>query len=133
MSTKVRNDNTLNEGQTVTVMEERQHDGHERIRIGEGRWISRVTSKGTVLAQPIHPIDMSGQAIDENVVASSNPVGASAYTAPVVDQAHDVPLTAPEVKGLAATLEEAHLSQYESALRECKTSSSIIMSAPTIV
>ena len=42
----------LKKGQVVLVLEERQEDGHERVRIGDDRWISRVTDKGKVLAQP---------------------------------------------------------------------------------
>jgi hypothetical protein len=41
-------------GERVTaVAEEREEDGHQRVCIGEGRWISRVTRRGNVLAQQL--------------------------------------------------------------------------------
>ena len=39
--------------ETVTVFEERLADGHVRLKIGEGRWISRITPAGNVLAEQI--------------------------------------------------------------------------------
>ena len=39
-------------GEVVTVLEQRQESGHERVRIGPDQWISRVTNVGKVLAQP---------------------------------------------------------------------------------
>jgi len=39
--------------ETVTLFEERLADGHVRLKIGEGRWISRVTRAGNVLTEQI--------------------------------------------------------------------------------
>ena len=63
----------------------------------------------------------ASDATSSNNLIRSDPVGASSYVPPVVNQEQDASLLAPEVKSLAATLEEAQLSQYESALREFKT------------
>ena len=53
-------------GDVVTVTEERTEDGHMRVCIGEGRWISRVLKDGKVLAEPA----------DAEVGQTSNPVAA---------------------------------------------------------
>lgn len=42
-------------GDIVQVYEQRQVDGHQRVRIGQSRWISRVTASGTVLTEPVPP------------------------------------------------------------------------------
>ena len=42
----------LKKGTVVLVLEERQVGGHKRVRIGDDRWISRVTDEGVTLAQP---------------------------------------------------------------------------------
>ena len=44
----------LHPGELVTVVaEEIQVDGHQRVCIGEGRWLSRITARGTELAQQL--------------------------------------------------------------------------------
>lgn len=63
----------------------------------------------------------ASDAISSDDPIRSDPVGTSSYVPPVVNQEQDASLLVPEVKSLAATLEEAQLSQYESALREFQT------------
>lgn len=53
-------------GDVVTVTEERTEDGHMRVCIGEGRWISRVLKDGKVLAE----------LADTEVGQTANPVAA---------------------------------------------------------
>ncbi len=43
----------MQKGEVVTVLEECHQDGDARVRIGHDRWISRLTAKGSVLAQPM--------------------------------------------------------------------------------
>ena len=40
-------------GDIVYVYEQCRRGGHQRVRIGKDRWISRVTAGGAVLAEPV--------------------------------------------------------------------------------
>jgi hypothetical protein len=42
-------------GETVQVLERTTVNGHQRARIGDGKWISLVTSKGSHLCQQVGP------------------------------------------------------------------------------
>ena len=39
----------LDRGAVVSAVEEQIVGGHTRVRVGEDRWVSRVTAKGKVL------------------------------------------------------------------------------------
>eukprot|EP01043_Picozoa_sp_COSAG02_P052731 COSAG02_NODE_5727_length_4089_cov_2.288471_7_plen_108_part_00 len=88
----------MKKGKVVSVMEICQQDGHERVRIGHDQWISRVTDKGTILAQP-----MSQQ--DQLVTTTDQP-------GPEPQPSVVAPATIEEF------LASIRLSQYQSALAE---------------
>jgi hypothetical protein len=44
-----RKTSKLRPGELVSVFEERECDGHVRVRVGKNRWVSRVTADGNVL------------------------------------------------------------------------------------
>eukprot|EP01043_Picozoa_sp_COSAG02_P028808 COSAG02_NODE_1763_length_11027_cov_4.235267_8_plen_303_part_00 len=92
----------------------------ERPYPGQGLIASQSISSEnpTPELQQQPPTSVETQVSSDNL-ARSDPVGASSYVPPVFNEERAASLLAPEAKSLAATLEEAHLSQYESALREC--------------
>ena len=86
---------------------------------------TRRPGQGLIASQSIpsesQTSELQQQHVSSDNLVTSDPVGASSYVPPVVNQERAASLLAPEAKSLAAALEEAHLSQYESALRECNT------------
>ena len=45
----------LPQGTVVTAAEETLVAGHTRVRVGDGRWVSKVTAKGKVLLEELEP------------------------------------------------------------------------------
>lgn len=100
--TNSKNVGKLKKGKVVTALEICQQDGHERVRIGQDQWISRITDNGTILAQP-----MSQQ--DRPVTLTDQP---GPEPQPSVPLQEDVPTTIEEF------LASIRMSQYESTLME---------------